>query len=290
MRYSKFNVMEKVTVFEPNQRLKVGFFKTFALIAKDVVNSRELIWQLFRRDFLMGYKKSFIGIAWILIAPIFGIVSWVFMNATGILNPGNVDIPYPAYVLLSSTIWGLFMGFYGSATGTLGAGGGFITQINYPHIVLLAKQLLLQLAGFTIGFFINIAVLLVFGVVPSWYILILPILALPMFFLGSALGLIINLVSIVSTDLSSFWNVIFGFTFYITPIIYSTNTADRFLNTVIQLNPLTYLVGGVRDLIIKGAMEHPERFLFCSVVSFIAFLISVRLFYVSEQKVIERMV
>jgi len=282
--------MSKIVTYEPNQRLKTGIIQTFFNVAKDTFNSRELIWQLFRRDFFMNYKKSFIGIAWILISPIIGIVAWVFMNATGILNPGDVGIPYPAYVLLSSSIWGLFMGFYSSAQGTLGAGSGFITQINYPHIVLLFKQLLLQLAGFMITFIINIVVLLIFGVTPTLFLIALPLISLPMFFLGSAIGLIVCLVSVVSTDISGIWGVLFGFVFYITPIIYSPNTENSFLNAVIQLNPLTYLVGGVRDLIIYGSMEHLDRFLIFSIISFVLFLLSIRLFYVSEQKVIEKMI
>src|SRR5450759_195944 len=108
-----------ITIYEPNQRTKMGFFTIWFLMVKNILNSRDLIFQLFKRDFFMAYKKSLLGITWIFISPIIGIVSWVFMNAAGILTPGNVGIPYPAYVLLSSSIWGLFMGFYSSAAGTL---------------------------------------------------------------------------------------------------------------------------------------------------------------------------
>jgi lipopolysaccharide transport system permease protein len=113
------------------------------------------------------------------------------MNATGILNPGEVGIPYPAYVLISSSIWGLFMGFYGAAAGTLGAGGGFIMQVKYPHEALLIKQVAQHLANFSITFVINIIVLLLFQVVPSWGILLFPIMIIPLFLLGGAIGLII---------------------------------------------------------------------------------------------------
>ncbi len=157
------------------------------ILVRNISQSWDLIYQLFRRDFLMSYKKSFIGMGWILISPLLGIVSWVFYNATGILQPGDVGIPYPAYVLLSTSIFGLFGGFYTAASGTLNAGLGFITQVNYPHDALLIKQALVQLANFAVVFLINIIVLFCFGVVPRLVIFLLLVLILPICFSGSSI-------------------------------------------------------------------------------------------------------
>lgn len=282
---------QEIVVYTPNYRQKIGFFQTWALMFKNIVKSRELILQLFRRDFLMAYKKSFLGFTWILISPIVGILSWVFLNYAGVLQPGDAGIPFPAYVLLSSSIWGLFMGFYGAASSTLGAGAGFIMQVKYPHEALLAKQTAQFLANFLITFVINIVVLLLFGVVPDWKIILFPIIILPMFFLGAGLGLIISVVSVVAGDLSNIFNILLGLVFYATPIVYVADKIEsELLRKVIELNPLTYLVGGVRDLVIYGQMQYPERFILVSVISFVFFMLAWRLFFVSEDKVIEKMI
>jgi lipopolysaccharide transport system permease protein len=275
----------------PNQRLRVSPLRTWVYMLRNIISSKELIYQLFRRDFLMMYKKSFLGRTWLVMAPIIGITSWVFLSAAGILQTGDLGIPMPAYILLSSSIWGLFMGFYQSASGTLGAAQGFINQVKFPHEILLVKQISQQLASFTITFVINILVLLLFGIVPDWRIIFFPILILPMLFLGSAIGLVLSVVNVVATDISGITNTLMGLLFYVTPVIYSADTlAGRQLGLVVELNPLTYLVGGVRDMIIYGRMQYPERFLFVSLISFLAFLLALRLFYVSEEKVVEKMI
>lgn len=56
----------------------------------DIVRCREFIWQLFKGDFLMQYKKSFPGAGLILLVPLIGFASWVFINAAGVLNPGDM--------------------------------------------------------------------------------------------------------------------------------------------------------------------------------------------------------
>lgn len=282
--------MEALHIYTPNYKNKINVFKSTLIMLKNIYLSKELILVLFRRDFFAIYKKSFLGVAWVLISPIIGIVSWVFMNQTGILNPGDIGIPYPAFVLLSSSIWGLFMAFYGASASTLGAGTEFILQVKYPHESLLFKQILLNFTNFLIGFLLNILVLLAFGVTPSAYILLLPILILPMFFFAASLGLVISMISIVSSDITGIFNIIFNFTFYLTPIIYISNTKSQLLQNVNKYNPLTYLVGNVRDLILFGKMDNLEIFLSLGFVSFLLFIISWRLFFVSEDRLIEKMI
>lgn len=282
--------MSKITIYEPNQRLKIGWIRTWIILFRNIINSRGLIIQLFRRDFLMSYKKSFIGLGWIFISPILGIVSWVFYNSTGILQPGDVGIPYPAYVLLSTSIFGLFGSFYSAASGTLSAGAGFITQVNYPHDVLLVKQALVQLANFAITFFINIIVLFSFKVVPSIYILLFPLLILPIFFVGTAIGLFSCIVEVVASDINKGIVFFIGLLMFITPVIYSSKVKNPFLQHMIQWNPLTYLIGGARDMVIYGRMDHLDRYFLCSGIAFLLFLVSCRIFYITEQRVIEKMI
>lgn len=279
-----------IKIYTPDAKRKIGFIQTWVIMFRNIARSKNLIWQLFKRDFLATYKKSFLGFSWILISPIIGIISWVLLNSAQILQPGETPIPYLPYVLISSSMWGLFMGFYSSAAGTLGAGAGFILQVKYPHEVLLVKQTAQHLANFSITFIINIVVLLLFGVVPDWKIILLPFLALPMFFLGSAIGLIVSIVAIVASDLTNIINVILGFIFYITPIVYSQSRPEGFFKTMVELNPLTYLVAGVRDIIITGEMTNPNLYLIYSVVAFLFFMISWRMFFVAEDKVIERII
>jgi lipopolysaccharide transport system permease protein len=283
-------MLSPITIYRPNMRHELGLFRTWVVMARNIYGVRELIWQLFKRDLLAGYKKSFIGFAWMFLAPLTGIVSWVFLQHTGLLQPGDVGIPYPAYVLIGTSVWGLFMGFYGSAESTLSAGSGLLMQVNYPHEALLFKQVANQLANYTVGFAMNIVVLLAFKVVPSWGILLFPFVALPLFFLGAAFGLIIAMVSVVAYDVTRFVQIGMSLLMYSTPIIYSSDINSGLIKAMNHWNPLTYLVCSCRDMIIYGRLYHPTGYWIAAVLSFLAFLISWRLFYVSEDKIIERMV
>lgn len=271
-------------------RHELGLFRTWAVMAGNVWGARELIWQLFKRDFFAAYKKSFIGVAWVVVAPIAGILSWIFLQKTGMLQPGDVGIPYPAYVLVGTSMWGLFMGLYRAAAGTLDAGRDLVMQVNFAHEAMLFKQVAQQLANFTIALGLNIGVLIYFGVVPSWGIVLFPLVALPLFLLATAIGLMISMIGVVAMDVSSLVGVGMGLLMYLTPVIYSDKIANVFVQTAMHWNPLTYLVCSCRDIIIHGRLYHPAGYSVAAVLSFVAFMLSWRLFYVSEDKLVERMI
>ena len=277
-----------IHIYEPDSHRKQGFFKPWIIMLGNLIEYRELIFQLFIRDFLGGFKKSIFGIGWLFLSPILGIVSWVFYDATGILQPGNVGVPYPAYVLLGSMIYGMFTGFYGAATGTIEAGGGFIMQVNYPHEILLFKQIAQYLAGFTISFILNIVVLIIFGIAPTWQILLFPILILPLFFFGAGLGLLVSVANVVSNDVGKITGIVLNLLQIVTPIIYSSDITNETVQQLVKWNPLSYLITNVRDMIFFGRMSSPGGYLISASLSVLMFLMCWRLFYVSEQRVIEK--
>jgi len=259
-------------------------------MSRNIYHSRELILQLFKRDFFASYKKSFLGITWIFISPLMGIVSWVFLNATGMLQPGDVGIPYPAYVLIGTTMWGLFMGFFEAAGNTLLTGKDLVMQVNYPREALLFKQTAQHLAHFSIALVLNLVVLLMFRVLPGWKALLFPLVAMPLFFLGAAIGMVVSMISIVAIDISRGIKMGMGLMMYLTPVIYSNRINSELAQSIIAWNPLTYLVCSARDIVVYGRLYDPGGYFFSSGLSVLLFIVSWRLFYVSEDRIIERMI
>lgn len=278
-----------IAVYEPHYRVKKNIFSIWINIARTVIGSRYLVLQLFKRDFLFVYKRSFLSIGWFFISPLLGIISWVFMNATQIINPGNVGMPYPAYILINTSLWGLFMGFYQSASDALYGGLPFILDIKCPHEILLAKQTAQQLAGFFMGFIVNIVVLLACKITLSWTIVLFPLVIVPLFFLGAGIGLLASIFRVVMPDLKRWLDFIMQLLMFFTPVIYSESVDNTTLRGMILYNPMTYLIGGARDIMVNGHIEHVQPFVYASILSLLVFLFMTRAFYLSEDRIIERM-
>jgi lipopolysaccharide transport system permease protein len=277
------------TVYRPNQRHDLGYIQTWILMTRNIIRSRDLIWQLFKRDYFATYKKSFIGLTWVILSPIIGILSWVFLKKTGMLNPGDVGVPYPVYVLIGSSIWGLFMGTFTSVSQTLEASQMIIVQVNFPREALVFKQVAIQAVNFSISFLVNLAVLIGFGVVPSINTLLLPVVALPLLLFATAIGLIVSMISVVAFDMNRFIAAVMGLFLYTIPVIYSDQVTSHLAQLVIRWNPLTYLVCSPRDIVLYGRIYDPAGYFICTALAGLLFIVSLRLFYIAENKIIERM-
>jgi len=282
--------MGNKVVYEPNQYAKIGFLKTMLVIVKNTIASKELIFQLYKRDFLMQYKKSFLGLGWMIFGPIMGVVSWVLMDSAGVLSPGDVGVPYPVYVLFGTSIWGLFMSFFTSTSQTLQIAAGFIQQVNFHHEALVFKQGLQNLTNFGISLIINIVVMLSFGVIPTWFILLIPLFIIPIFLLAASLGLMVSILSTLTSDVSRIASFFLSLLMFITPVIYDSSEKVVWLQQCNLYNPLTYLITAPRDLILTGTMSNPFYYIISIVMAILLFMVALRFFYISEKKVIEKMI
>lgn len=212
------------------------------------------------------------------------------LNGAGIIEPGNTAIPYPAYVLLSTSIWGFFVGIYQSTSNVLRNRGNMITMACFPHEVLVLEKIWVHLIRFSIPFAINLVVLLLFGVDFTWVAILFPLTLIPLLVLGVGIGLIISLFRIVAVDIAQLFDRGIGFLMFLTPIIYTDEVKIKWLSKIINYNPLTYLVGFSRDVLTQGTFFEPATYGICILLTFIFFLFALRIFLNGEPRTIERLI
>jgi lipopolysaccharide transport system permease protein len=280
----------EITVYETHQRRKQSMLAVAGILFSDVLRCRELIWQLFKRDFLMQYRKSFLGVGWILMAPLIGFASWVFMNAAGVLKPGDMGFPYPAFVLVSTTLWGFFTSSVLAASRTLQSGRGFIDQVHYPHHIMLVKELLQVYANFLISFVFVTVLLVFFDVTLTLVYCATPLLVLPMMVFAAALGLCLSIVSVVSMDIDKGIGYVLNFVMFLTPVVYTADNKTGLVKVILTCNPMTYLHGCARDLIVFGRSGDLDIFAGLTLAALACLIVSMKWFYVAEEKVIEKMI
>jgi ABC-type polysaccharide/polyol phosphate export permease len=274
-------------VIEAGARHRYGLFKTAGLIAKRVYSARGLIWQIYKRDFINANKRSFLGFAWNIISPLALALTWILMNAAGVVRPGSLGVPYPVYALIGLNLWNLFSMFFNMSSQTLSGGKGFINQVSYPHEALMIKQSMQAFSIFFISFIVNLVIITLMGYPPSFWTILMPVMVLPLFFLGSGLGLVFSILG-VAGDVEKALLTFFNLFMYSVPVVYAFKT-EGFLSVINTYNPLTYLIVFVRDMIIFGHSAYLIPYLWVAGASLILFFICLRVFYVTEMLVIERM-
>ncbi|MBS0167021.1 MAG: ABC transporter permease [Nitrospira sp.] len=280
---------EEQTVYEPEYRVKLGFVRCWVAMVAGIAQSRELIVQLFYRDMLAASKQSLLGIAWTWVSPLIGIASWLFLNQVGVLMPGKSDVPYPLFVLLGTTIWGVFMAVFTSAASSLSANSNLIMHAHFSHQVLVAQQVAHASLSMVANLVLLAAAFTFFGVHPQWTALFFPLSLVPLLLLGVGIGMIVSVLSILVRDMTKVMTTLLGVLMFFTPVIYTPDVGNEVLQDLIWLNPLTYLVGGARDLMISGIIRDVQGYVVAVSFAVAVFLLSWRIFFISEQKVAEKL-
>ena len=268
---------------------RMSTWSSLVRAAAEISATREVIWRLFIRDFISQFRQKLLGYAWALVTPLLGIASFLLLNYAGVLHPGELTVPYPLYLLLGTTAWGLMVGAVAVVSGALLTHGDLVLRTSIPKMALAVASLAGLFYGQVLNFVVLGVILLVFGVIPSWGALLLPLMILPVIILGVGIGLVLAVTGAVVRDLTGVVTTLLGLMMYITPAVYVPTLQNRWLQAAVTYNPLTYLVDEPRNVFFHGSVKHPEGFALAVLFSALVLVGGIRAFYLIEEHVAEQL-
>jgi lipopolysaccharide transport system permease protein len=288
MRYVDSDGMP-VTVYQPNET-QGGIICGIRRAATDISLSRHVIARLFWRDFIAQFRQKILGYFWALLSPLLGIASFLFLFLIGVLHPGEGEIPYTVYVMVGSTIWGCLPGAMGAVSGGLQAQADLIMRTRIPKVALALSSLSGLFYGILISMVTMTIIFVSTGVTPTWWLLVYPLLALPMVLLGTSIGLVLSVLGSIARDLTPMVTQVLALVMYVTPVIYVHSTIQNaFVKSLIDWNPMSYLVDVPRSLICLGHADNIGIYLIIALGTVVLVVVGLRIFYLLEDLVAERL-
>jgi lipopolysaccharide transport system permease protein len=275
-----------IKIYLPNGTARSGF-SIWKEMLIELINSRELIARFFIRDISARYRQSVLGIIWTFIMPFFTVGTFVYLNYSGVFNLGETSIPYPAYAILGLTIWQLFATGIIGCTGSLSGAGNLITKINFAKESLIFSSLAQTIFDFSIRVFLIAIIFAVYHIIPSWTIIFLPFVVLPLLLLTLGFGFILSILNGMFRDTTQIVSLATTLLLFITPVLYPSPSIEP-IATLNRINPVGILVISARDLVIGGTLTHPNEFIYATIFSMIIFLSSWRAFHIAEPRMAER--
>jgi ABC-type polysaccharide/polyol phosphate export permease len=251
--------------------------------------SRHVVWHLFNRDFVVGFRQKLLGYLWIVLVPLIGIASFVFMYSTGILQPGEIGYPYPVFVFIGTTLWAIFITAMGNVANGLIGNSDLVMRTNIPKIGFAVTGLAPLCYSILVGFVVLAIVMVIVHRLPSPWAILYPVAMLPIIVLGVGMGLILSVVGAVARDVTGMVTTMINLVMYVTPVIYETNFKNPLLQLIVRWNPLTYLVDTPRSLFVLGHVPSPLGFALSTLFAVVVFWVGIHAFYLIKDKVSERL-
>jgi lipopolysaccharide transport system permease protein len=250
----------------------------------DLVESRRLIWLLILRDISVRYRQSILGYIWAIIPQLATVSVFAFLHASRVLPIGGTRIAYVAYALWGISVWQLFAGSLSSCTASLVSTGSLVTKVNFPREALVIAAVGPPVFDFIVRLVPVVGVFIWYGVAPSWGIIFIPLVLLPVMLLALGLGFVLSIANLVIRDTGNALGTVLTVGMFLTPVLYPPPVRWPFF-LVNLLNPLSPLLTASQDLIAEGFLTKPEMFVVACVLSLVSALAGWRAFRVTIPRV-----
>lgn len=247
---------------------------------------RDLVRELVSRDLKIRYKRSWLGIGWSLVKPISQLLIFSFLfNRVIPLNIPN----YTAFLFTGVLVWSWFGGALTSAALAVTGNAELIRRPGFP--VLALPMLTVTSSG--IHFLLALPILFVFTFVETGFpgspLLAFPLLIVLQFCLTLGLAYIIAAAHVRFRDTQHMIGILVMLGFYVTPIFYRPDNIPETIKLVYDANPMAWLLGAYRDILIGHRWPDPTSMFFLSSTSAVLLVLGLSVFNSSSARFVEEL-
>lgn len=238
----------------------------------DLWEYRELLYFLTWRDIKVRYKQTVLGMAWAIIQPFFTMVifSLFFGKLGGIPSDG---IPYPIFSFAALVPWYFFANGLGQSANSLVGNAKMIKKVYFPRLTVPIATVLGGGVDFVLAFVVLLGMMGFYGIMPTLYVLYLPLLVLLALMTSLGVGLWLSAMNVQFRDIRYAVPFITQAWLFATPIAYPSSQLPEPFRTLYGINPMAGVVEGFRWALL-GTDTAPGPMIIVSAVAAVTLLVS----------------
>lgn len=222
-----------------------------------LLQHRELLWELVRRDFIGRYKGSMLGVVWSLFNPLLMLTIYTFVFSVAFKarwggTGGGNKIGF-AIVLFSGIIIHTFFAECLNRSPSL-----IVSHPNYVKKVVFPLEILPWMVLFSalLHFLVSFAALLAFCVLTGTSVqistLLIPLALLPLILMILGLSWTLASLGVYLRDLSQVIGMVVTIALFMAPIFYPIDSLPPTFKAMLAWNPITLPVIQMRNLMLWG--------------------------------------
>ncbi len=289
--------MNTITLYNASNEERLSW-RAWSVMFRELAESRELINRLVMRDMASQVRQSFLGYLWILLPPVATTVVFSLLRQANIINVPMADdaLPYALFVLVGTTIWGLFTQTTIMATSSIAISGDLVSKVYFPREILIFSATIRSVINTAIRIGAVIAGFIIFVYPVTWQVLFIPVLLVPIVFFAVGLGLFLAPINTMMHDISRMLELFFQFGMFLAPTVYPTpvlaavdSSWKMLLYLVHNLNPVSHVIHAIQHILEHGTIYLDSGFWVATGISFLVFFMGWRFFHACEPLLAERL-
>ena len=257
-------------------------------IFTDLIRSRHVAWEMMKRDLKSQYRTSIMGVL-IPLLPALTTAAWaILFRDAHIINVGNVNMPYPFFVLTGMMLWASFLKSMDAPISGVMAEQQLLSKADIPAEAITVARVGQVLVNFGIKSLIIMIAAIAYRLHVPWTIVLAPLGLLMMVMLGATVGLIIAPLNLLYTDIAKAIPIFTTLWFFSTPIVFVAPKGGAAAIIMNKINPVTPLLTATRDLAFGHGLTTPGSLEAAVIFTVCLFLIALLFHRIAMPIVIDR--
>lgn len=223
------------------------YLKSLYSFLHALMQSRQIIWNLTKKDLKQRYLGSVLGILWAFIQPAITVFVFWFVFQVGFRSQPINDFPFVLWMVCGMFPWFFFSDAWTSATNSILSNSFLVKKVVFRVSLLPVIQIMSALL--VNGFFVLVLFLMfaAYGYMPSIYNLQIVYYLFALICLIFGLSLITATLTVFLRDVGQMVGMLLQLGFWATPIFWSLKILPEEYHFIFKLNPMYYIVEGYRE-------------------------------------------
>lgn len=254
--------------------------ETLKNIIKSHIEYKQQIFKLAKSDLVKTYRGSALGWAWAIIKPTVTIFVYWFAFEIGLRAGKGVNgFPYFLWLIAGVVPWFYMNEMITKGTDCIRKHSFLVTKMKFPVSTIPTFVNISKLIVHLILLGVVVILFILFGFTPDIYWLqIIFYMALTFIFFNTW-GLFSAPLAAISKDYANLVKSFVTAVFWLSGIIWNPDTiTNPFIQKLLHLNPVTFLVSGYRNCFINKIWfwEQPRRLLYFIIITLILLMMALK--------------
>lgn len=213
---------------------------------KEILEYREMVKMLVKRNLRGRYKNSFFGFAWTFMNPLFQLVVYTLLFS--VILRSDIE-QYALFLFVALIPWMAFSGAVNDGSASIITQGNLVTKIYFPRQILPLVTTLNNFVNMLLCMIIVLFVCLITkGIDFTALLFLIPVILIE-FILAFGISLMVSGITVYVRDVQHILGIVMMAWNFLTPVVYPIETVPDRLRGLFMLNPMTPIILAYRDIL-----------------------------------------
>ncbi|MBV4365395.1 ABC transporter permease [Erwinia sp. BNK-24-b] len=236
--------------------------KSASLIAlfKNVWMNRNLIVQMTKREIVGRYRGSAMGLLWSFINPVLMLAVYTFVFSVvfkarwGASSVAASKSDFAVILFVGLIVHTLFAETLTRAPSLIIANVNYVKKVVFPLEILSITSLASVVFHSLVSLIVLLSAFFIFNGFIHWTAIFIPVVLFPLILVTLGLSWFLSSLGVFLRDVGQTIAILMTILMFLSPIFYPISSLPPNFQSVIMLNPLTFIIEQARSVLIWGKL------------------------------------